>query len=196
MDKNKMIDTLKVVDRMSDIMLQCWTALHAEALVKKLSERKMDISCAESCTAGLVAAAIGSVPGASDVMEASFVTYSEAAKVRFADVSMDTIRTYGVVSPQTAREMAEGAFRCADCGIGVGIGITGYAGPSGEQPGRVCIGVCVLQDGAASGAKDVYCGIDHVFSGDRNTVREKAVAAALVFAVAMLDEMGDVPPAE
>lgn len=196
MDKNEMIVILKAVDRMSDIRIQYWTALYAETLVKKLSERKMHISCAESCTAGLVAAAIGSVPGASDVMEASFVTYSEAAKVRFADVSMDTIRTYGVVSPHVAQEMAGGVLRYAGLEYGVGIGITGYAGPSGEQPGRVCIGIRVLQDDPVVGTEDMYCGIDHVFAGDRNTVREKSVAAALVFAVAMLDEMGDVPPAE
>ena len=176
------IRIIEAVDRLCDYKLEYWIDEYSESLVKTLSERKMHISCAESCTAGLVAAAIGSVPGASDVMEASFVTYSEAAKARFANVSMDTIRTYGVVSPQVAQEMAGGVLRYAGLEYGVGIGITGYAGPSGEQPGRVCIGIRILQEDPLVRNEDVYCGIDHVFTGSRNIVRQKAAATALIFA--------------
>lgn len=111
-------------------------------LVKELIKRNYNVSAAESCTGGLFAAGIVAVPDASKVLGASFVTYSEEAKNKFAFVSFDTIENFGVVSCQVALEMARGASKNGNAQVGVGI--TGYAGPSGgdsfAEKGTVCFG--------------------------------------------------------
>ena len=184
---------MKIVKKIEDgeMRLAYLTWKYAGTLVKALTERGLHICSAESCTAGLVAAAVASIPGASEVLDKSFVTYSEQAKADLVGVSMDTIREYGVVSPQVARQMADGAF--GQAGAGVGIGITGYADPSSIQAGRVCIGVRAACKQPAAGndsmEKDLYCGVDYRFTGSRDVVRKKAAAAALALAViAVLDE--------
>ena len=113
-----------------------------EKLVAHLKEKGLRISFAESCTAGLAAAELVAVSGASDVFDASFVTYANTAKIKFVGVSPETLNAYGAVSEQTAGEMAEGCARaaCAD----IGVGISGIAGPGGGTPekpvGTVCFG--------------------------------------------------------
>lgn len=161
---------------------------YANILVKILCGKELHVCCAESCTAGLVAAAIASVPGASSVMDKSFVTYSERAKAELVGVSMSTIKGHGVVSMQVAKEMANGAFRHAD--RGVGIGVTGYAGPSGDPVGKVCFGIRAAEKGGDI-EKDVYIGTSYVFTGDRNTIRKKAAAAALALAILAVDSTMD-----
>ncbi|MBQ7638700.1 MAG: CinA family protein [Clostridia bacterium] len=112
-----------------------------EKLVKTLADKKLKISAAESCTAGLFCSSLASVPGASYVMEYGFVVYSEKAKSDVLDVPSKVIEAYGVVSEETARYMAQGAAKRANADACVGI--TGYAGPSsdpGYPVGRVCFG--------------------------------------------------------
>ena len=115
---------------------------HTEKTVALLKEKGWHISFAESCTAGLAAGALVDVPSASAVLDASFVTYANAAKVRYAHVSEETLRTHGAVSEQTASEMAQGV--ASETGAEVGVGISGIAGPGGgtaEKPvGTVCFG--------------------------------------------------------
>ena len=97
------------------------------------------IATAESCTGGMAAAALTAVPGASDVFECSFVTYSNAAKQRMLGVEPGTLAAHGAVSEPVAREMARGAL--ARSGATLAVAITGIAGPggSGHKPeGRVC----------------------------------------------------------
>jgi nicotinamide-nucleotide amidase len=104
------------------------------------------IATAESCTGGMVAAALTDIAGASDVFDRGFVTYSNAAKVEMLGVSPETLEAYGAVSEEVAREMARGALAHADASLAVAI--TGIAGPGGSEnkpEGRVCF--AVAQDG-------------------------------------------------
>ncbi len=87
------------------------------------------IATAESCTGGLVAAALTEIPGSSDVIDCAFVTYSNEAKAALLKVSTDVIETFGAVSVATAFQMAQGAL--AKSGADVAVAITGIAGPGG-----------------------------------------------------------------
>jgi nicotinamide-nucleotide amidase len=112
-------------------------ALLAEA--RKLYVR---IATAESCTGGMVAAALTDVAGSSDVFDRGFVTYSNAAKIAMLGVSDATLAAHGAVSEPVAREMAEGALARSEAGVAVSV--TGIAGPGGSEfkpEGRVCFGV-------------------------------------------------------
>ncbi len=141
----------------------------AQALVAQLIQRKWHISFAESCTGGLVAAGIVDVPDASKVFDLSFVTYANDAKIKYVDVSADTIAQYGVVSEPVAAQMAAGAAKAASAQVGVGI--TGVAGPSGgtaQKPvGMVCFGFFV--DG------EIYTRTVQFGNMGRSEVRQKSV---------------------
>ena len=80
-----------------------------ERVVELLAEHKMTVTTAESCTGGLIAATLVNVPGASDVLNEGYITYSNEAKIRLVNVSPETLERYGAVSSQTAKEMANGA---------------------------------------------------------------------------------------
>ena len=116
-----------------------------EILVKRLTEKRMRIVFAESCTGGLAAARLINVPSASNVINESFITYSNEAKIKYLNVSSQSIAAYGVVSEQVAGEMAVGAARAAQCETGVGIsGIAGPTGGTADKPvGMVCFGFYV-----------------------------------------------------
>jgi nicotinamide-nucleotide amidase len=92
------------------------------------------IATAESCTGGLVAAAITEIPGSSDVFEAGYVTYSNAAKIQQLKVSQDVVETFGAVSVATAWAMARGALHASEADVAVAI--TGIAGPGGGSPAK------------------------------------------------------------
>lgn len=100
-----------------------------EKAVAKLIRRGFHISFAESCTGGLCCGALVSVADASKVLDVSFVTYANEAKMHYLGVRDETITDYGVVSEQVAREMASGVAKTAQSEVGVGI--TGVAGPTG-----------------------------------------------------------------
>ena len=150
-----------------------------ENVVSKLIKCGMHISFAESCTGGLCCGALVSVADASKVLDMSFVTYANEAKINLLGVPKSTIDEFGVVSEQVAGQMAADAARTA--GSEVGVGITGIAGPSGgtaKKPvGMVCFGICIN---------------DHVktytqYFGDpgRNEVRRQSVD----FVFGKLDEL-------
>ncbi len=106
------------------------------------------IATAESCTGGMVAAALTDIPGSSDVFDCGFVTYSNAAKQRMLGVTGASLASFGAVSEQVAREMAEGAIRNSKADIAVSI--TGIAGPGGSEQkpeGRVCFAVACRDHG-------------------------------------------------
>lgn len=115
----------------------------AEQLVAKLLAAGKRITTVESCTGGLVAAAITSVSGSSAVFDYGFVTYSNAAKSALVGVPEDLLTAHGAVSEPVARAMADGGRRRS--GADIAISITGIAGPSGgtaEKPvGMVCFGL-------------------------------------------------------
>lgn len=143
-----------------------------EAVVRLLKERGLHLTTAESCTGGAVAARIVNVPGASEVLEQGIVTYSNEAKQRYLGVCGDTLAQHGAVSPETAREMAEGG--CRNTGSEACIAITGIAGPGGGTPekpvGLVYMGCCV------NGKTTVQ---EYRFRGNRTKIREQAVVKAL-----------------
>lgn len=116
-----------------------------EKVVNKLINKGMHISFAESCTGGLCSGALVSVADASKVLDVAFVTYANDAKMRFLGVKESTIEEFGVVSEETAREMAAGAAQSAQSEVGVGItGIAGPGGGSAKKPvGMVCFGFCL-----------------------------------------------------
>lgn len=150
-----------------------------ESVVSKLIRNGMHISFAESCTGGLCSGALVSVADASKVLDVSFVTYANEAKMRFLGVKAATIREYGVVSEEVAREMAAGVAQTAQSEVGVGV--TGIAGPSGgtaKKPvGMVCFGISV------NGSVQTFT----TYFGEigRNQVRQKSVE----FVFEKLDEL-------
>lgn len=117
-----------------------------EQVVNKLIDRGFRISFAESCTGGLCCGTLVNVSNASKVLDMSFVTYANEAKVELINVNPETIESYGVVSEQVAGEMCKGVAEKAHSEVGVGI--TGVAGPTGgtvKKPvGMVCFGFYVL----------------------------------------------------
>lgn len=117
-----------------------------EQVVNKLIDRGFHISFAESCTGGLCCGMLVNVSNASKVLDMSFVTYANEAKVELINVNPETIENYGVVSEQVAGEMCKGVAEKAHSEVGVGI--TGVAGPTGgtaKKPvGMVCFGFYVL----------------------------------------------------
>lgn len=139
------------------------------------------LAAAESCTAGMIAAALTDPPGASDIFDCGFVTYSNAAKTRMLGVRSETLASHGAVSEQTAREMAEGAR--ARAGVALAIAVTGIAGPGGSErkpEGRVCF--AVARDGMATYAETVDFG-----PLGRARIREASRDHALALILAALD---------
>jgi len=106
----------------------------ARQVIEQASARGLTVSTAESCTGGLVAAALTDVPGSSAVVDRGFVTYSNAAKIAMVGVSADLIDVHGAVSEPVARAMAKGAVEHSDAAISVAI--TGIAGPGGGSEAK------------------------------------------------------------
>ena len=145
----------------------------ARELADILVERGWKIAVAESCTGGLVCATLTDLAGSSDWFERGYITYSNEAKSECLDVPIEMIQSFGAVSEQVAKAMADGARRKAD--VNVAISITGIAGPTGGSPekpvGTVCFGWSIKQD-VGDDIKTIA--ITKQFSGDRQTVRVQA----------------------
>jgi len=150
----------------------------ARALALILVERSWKIALAESCTGGLVCATLTDLAGSSDWFERGYITYSNEAKSECLDVPVEIIESFGAVSEQVAKAMADSARRKAD--VNVAISITGIAGPTGgslEKPvGTVCFGWSIKQD-VSDDVKTIT--ITKQFLGDRKTVRTQACDYAL-----------------
>lgn len=117
--------------------------MSAAEIVAAAIAKKLHLTTAESCTGGLVSAALTEIPGASAIFERGFVTYSNQAKHELLGVTHYNLTNYGAVSEQVAAEMAQGALHRAQADIAVSI--TGIAGPGGSEhkpEGRVCFGLC------------------------------------------------------
>lgn len=148
------------------------TPLHV-VCARKLIEKNVSISFAESCTAGLLTSTLAEVPGVSSVLSESVVTYSNDAKERYLGVKHETLEKFGAVSKETASEMAVGIRARSKSDIGVSV--TGIAGPDGgtkEKPvGLVYIGI------ATESETKVY--ELRLIGRDRNKIRHAAVMNAL-----------------
>ena len=116
--------------------------MSAEALLALARAQGLKLAAAESCTGGLIMAALTEVPGSSDVVDRGFVTYSNAGKIEMLGVLSETLATHGAVSEEVAREMAQGALARSSADLAVSV--TGIAGPGGSEfkpEGRVCFGL-------------------------------------------------------
>ena len=152
-------------------------------VVRLLKERSLSVSMAESCTGGLVAKMITDVSGASDVFPGSVVSYANRIKEQILGVKHETLERFGAVSPQTAREMADGAVRVfgTDCSVA----LTGIAGPGGGTPEKP-VGLVYV----AVRCPD-RCEIFELhLSGTRGQIRERAASRALNELRLMLLENG------
>jgi len=145
----------------------------AAEVLGRAREAGLMIATVESCTGGMLAAALTAIAGSSAVVERGFVTYSNEAKNETVGVPMDLIMAHGAVSEPVARAMAEGGL--AHSRAQLCVGITGVAGPGGgtaEKP------VGLVHFGAArSGRPTLHA--RHVFDGDRTAIRHAAVVTAL-----------------
>ena len=154
---------------MSDAIL---TAKADEVLVACRANR-LKLATAESCTGGMVAAALTDIAGSSDVVERGFVTYSNAAKMEMLGVPAQMILAHGAVSPEVAEAMVLGAL--AHAPVDLAVSVTGIAGPGGatatKPVGLVYFGIA-RRHGACRTER-------HVYAGDRATIRHDAALHAL-----------------
>jgi nicotinamide-nucleotide amidase len=145
----------------------------AATVVRLARESGARISCAESCTGGLVAGALTDVPGASDVFSGGVVAYANETKSEVLGVPADTISRYGAVSEETARAMAEGALRIP--GATLSVATTGIAGPDGGTDAKP-VGLVWFAIGQADGSVSTSY---RQLSGGRDVIRSRATLAAL-----------------
>ncbi|PJJ19916.1 nicotinamide-nucleotide amidase [Janthinobacterium sp. 67] len=142
------------------------------ALGQALQSKGLLLATAESCTGGGVAQAVTDIPGSSAWFERGFVTYSNGAKSGMLGVPAELIAAHGAVSEEVAAAMAQGTLAHSEAQVAVST--TGIAGPTGGVPGKPVGTVCFgwAMDGHVQTQR-------LVFAGDRQAVREQAVAHAL-----------------
>jgi nicotinamide-nucleotide amidase len=151
-----------------------------EALVLDLARaRGWTLATAESCTGGMVATRLTSVPGSSDVFVGGVVAYSDAVKEQELGVSPATLAEHGAVSAETAAEMAAGVR--ARLGADVGISVTGIAGPGGGTPEKP-VGLVYIHVETPEGSR----GLEFTFAQDRESVRRRSTVVALHLARRLL----------
>ena len=143
----------------------------SERLIRDCRRGNISLVTAESCTGGLLAGCLTSIPGASDVLGRGYVTYTNEAKTEILGVGEALLAEHGAVSEQVVRAMAEGAKRASRAGLA--LAVTGIAGPSGSTAEK-SVGLVHL----AASANDTLheC---RQFSGNRDEIRLAAVAAIL-----------------
>jgi PncC family amidohydrolase len=146
----------------------------AEGVVLAGRERNKTVATAESCSGGLIASALTSISGSSEVFKGGVVVYSNCMKEKLLGVSKETLESRGAVSADTALEMAAGLQKLT--GADINISVTGIAGPTGGTPEKP-VGLVYL--GVAAGGKSPFA-VRRVFGGDREQVRYETVRAALV----------------
>ncbi len=143
-----------------------------KAVVDLLVANHLTVTCAESCTGGMLSSRLINIPGISEVYKSGFVTYSNKAKRTLLGVKKSTLQKHGAVSAQTAKEMAKGAALASKADVAVAV--TGIAGPDGgtkDKPVGLVYIACSVKGNVT--VKE-YC-----FKGNRTKVREAAVSAAL-----------------
>ena len=149
----------------------------AEGVVSANRTAGRRIAVAESCTGGLVAAAITEVAGASDVFDAGFVTYGNAAKHDMVGVATDILETFGAVSVATAWAMAQGALERS--GADVAVAITGIAGPTGGTEKKPVGTVVFARAVRGSDPTDVVAEMRQFGDLGRSEIRRQAALCAL-----------------
>ena len=153
----------------------------APQVVRQFTEKGLTLGTAESLTAGLIAATVADVSGASAVLMGGVVSYDPRVKHEVLGVSQEVIDTVGVVSEPCARQMAEGARRVLK--VDVAVSATGVAGPTGGTP-QTPVGTVFLGVSGPRGTRVEEC---H-FAGDRAQVRAQSAAHALEMALEVLEQ--------
>ncbi len=182
-EAEKLIEPVKqeLVKRLGDVIYGYDGDSLETVAVKKLIKQKKTVSTAESCTGGMVASAITSVSGSSDIFGYGFVTYANEAKQGLVGVNPETLEQYGAVSAQTAMEMAKGAREKA--GSDIGVSTTGIAGPGGgskEKPvGLVYIAISTKD-------KTEYKKLS--LTGNRERIRRLTVKNVMNMIIKSIDE--------
>ena len=149
-------------------------------LASNLSTQNLKVTCAESCTGGLLAANLTRLPGSSAWFDMGFVTYSNEAKQQMLNVNPSTLAHYGAVSEEVVREMALGALISSKADYALSIsGIAGPTGGSEEKP------VGLVWFGLAS--KKRIWAESKIFNGDRDQIRAQAVQHAVQLLLSKLD---------
>ena len=153
-------------------MLPAQTLADAETLLAACRAREIKLATAESCTGGLIAAALTAIAGSSDVLDRGFVTYSNQAKNEMIGVPLPLIEAHGAVSEEVAQAMAAGALARSRAGIAVSVtGVAGPGGGSADKPvGLVCFGLA--RRGQPTSAER------RIFAGDRTAIRAATVSHA------------------
>lgn len=153
----------------------------ASELGHELRQRGFTIAAAESCTGGWVAKTLTDIPGSSAWFDRGFVTYTNESKQEMLGVDPEIIDANGAVSEATARAMAEGALQKSQANLS--LAITGIAGPGGGTPYKP-VGLVWF---AWAGAEQEIVSREHIFDGDRESIRRQAVLTALQGARERLD---------
>jgi len=161
----------EIKNRIEDYIYSYEDETIEEVVFKILKKNKMKVAFCESCTGGLIASRFTRIPGASEVFDRGYITYSNLSKMEDLGVSKDTLDKYGAVSKETALEMAKGLLNKTN--VDVALSVTGIAGPSGgsktKPVGLVYIGICT---------KDSYKVVECLFNGDRNSIQNRAYLKA------------------
>lgn len=151
----------------------------AAALLAALQAEALTLATAESCTGGLIAAALTAIPGSSASVLAGFVTYSNAAKTRMLGVQAAMLDAHGAVSEAVARAMVEGALR--ESGADIALACTGVAGPGGGSPAKP-VGLVWMGAGRAGRILAEH----RIFPGDRAAIRAATVRHCFAMAQSLL----------
>ena len=158
-------------------------------LAEYLMQHGLRLATAESCTGGMVSAAITALPGSSQWFDSGFVTYSNQAKQVMLGVQAGTLEKYGAVSEQVVLEMAKGAVQRSEADVV--LAVSGIAGPDGgsvEKPvGTVCFAWVQKNNGQNSEQGQLSSSMVH-FEGGREEVRKQAVLYALEGVLALLQD--------
>ena len=142
-----------------------------------LASRSLRLVTAESCTGGLIASSLTSIPGSSEWFDGAFVTYRVDAKTRFLGVPSATLDRFGPVSEPVARAMAEGALAKSDADVA--LSVTGLAGPGGGEVDKP-VGTVWLAWACRALEPSFVQAEEHRFEGDRAAIRKAATGAALL----------------
>ena len=154
----------------------------AAALLETAKNKHIMIAAAESCTGGMVSAAITDIPGSSAIFDRGFVTYTNAAKAQMLGVKVATLDAHGAVSEEVAAEMARGALGASHAQLTVSV--TGIAGPGGSEhkpEGRVCFGIATAQGCTTQTVDFGPLGRDAVRKAATKQALELLMAATLSF---------------
>lgn len=146
----------------------------AEHVLQMARDKGLHLATAESCTGGLIMAALTEIAGSSDVVDRGFITYTNRAKMEVLGVTTETLRIGGAVTRETAIAMAEGALNHSSANIAVSVtGIAGPGGGSAEKPVGLVHMACARRDGATLHEEHLFGDIG------RDKVREATVVTAL-----------------